>query len=187
MTRWAERAKVAIAQMGSTDKNDESVASILLTVSAVQGEAIPTNRETLTSVLTVPLPDEFEKPTSSFSTIEHTDFWCWPSSPAMNGSEIRTFNSRFNQLKQTGLQTDLAESIADQSVILDRGIDVSNAFLLVNQKIGVIHAAYLRHHWTCKPCCAAGKGYGARCSQGQMLWSQYEDSLANNWDVGGGR
>jgi hypothetical protein len=58
---------------------------------------------------------------------------------------------------------------------------------LVNQKFKEAHAAYLRHHWTCRPCCAAGKRRGARCKQGQMLWTLYEDSLANKWDVEGGR
>ena len=58
---------------------------------------------------------------------------------------------------------------------------------LVNQKFKEAHAAYLRHHWTCQPCCAVGKGRGTRCKQGQILWTGYEDSLAEKWDVEGGR
>jgi len=58
---------------------------------------------------------------------------------------------------------------------------------LVNQKFKEAHAAYLRHHWTCQLCCAAGKRRGTRCEQGQMLWTGYEDSLADKWNVEGER
>lgn len=35
-------------------------------------------------------------------------------------------------------------------------------------------AAYLRHHWHCPSCCAAGQGRGPRCAAGAALWSTYE-------------
>ena len=35
-------------------------------------------------------------------------------------------------------------------------------------------AAYLRHHFTCKTCCAAGHGRGDRCSTGAELWGTYQ-------------
>lgn len=31
------------------------------------------------------------------------------------------------------------------------------------------HAAYDRHHWTCETCQRAGRGYGARCPEGERL------------------
>lgn len=35
-------------------------------------------------------------------------------------------------------------------------------------------AAYLRHHFTCPACCAAGHGRGDRCATGSPLWTTYE-------------
>lgn len=35
-------------------------------------------------------------------------------------------------------------------------------------------AAYLRHHFTCPTCCAAGHGRGDRCTAGADLWASYE-------------
>ncbi len=35
-------------------------------------------------------------------------------------------------------------------------------------------AAYLRHHFTCPSCCAAGQGRGDRCPAGADLWAAYE-------------
>ena len=35
-------------------------------------------------------------------------------------------------------------------------------------------AAYLRHHFTCPSCCAAGHGRGDRCTTGADLWASYE-------------
>lgn len=35
-------------------------------------------------------------------------------------------------------------------------------------------AEYLRHHFACKTCCAAGHGRGTRCTAGADLWASYE-------------
>lgn len=35
-------------------------------------------------------------------------------------------------------------------------------------------AEYLRHHFRCKTCCAAGHGRGDRCKAGANLWATYE-------------
>jgi hypothetical protein len=35
-------------------------------------------------------------------------------------------------------------------------------------------ADYLRHHFTCPSCCAAGHGRGQRCATGADLWATYE-------------
>lgn len=35
-------------------------------------------------------------------------------------------------------------------------------------------ATYLRHHFTCPSCCAAGQGRGDRCTTGADLWASYE-------------
>ncbi len=34
--------------------------------------------------------------------------------------------------------------------------------------------AYLGHHFGCRVCCSAGKGYGRRCPTGLNLWTAYE-------------
>lgn len=35
-------------------------------------------------------------------------------------------------------------------------------------------ADYLRHHWQCPSCCAAGHGRGDRCATGAQLWAAYQ-------------
>jgi len=35
-------------------------------------------------------------------------------------------------------------------------------------------ADYLRHHFACLTCCAAGHGRGERCATGSGLWTTYE-------------
>lgn len=61
MTRWADRAKAAIAQQGSTANTDESVFPILLAVSSVPTKDIPLIEKRVSSVLTVSVPSDGEK------------------------------------------------------------------------------------------------------------------------------
>ena len=35
-------------------------------------------------------------------------------------------------------------------------------------------SSYMRHHFTCRTCCAAGHGHGTRCTAGADLWASYE-------------
>lgn len=44
----------------------------------------------------------------------------------------------------------------------------------INQDWRQADAAYLRHHFTCPACCAAGHGRGNRCPTGSQLWATYE-------------
>lgn len=39
-------------------------------------------------------------------------------------------------------------------------------------------ADYLRHHFACSSCCAAGQGRGQRCAAGAALWTTYEAACA---------
>ncbi len=62
-------------------------------------------------------------------------------------------------------------------------------------------AKYLRHHFSCKTCCAAGHGRSDRCQAGANLWATYEaaceagqrqqyrrdDHAADPGDLGDGR
>lgn len=34
---------------------------------------------------------------------------------------------------------------------------------------------YHQHHFTCRTCICAGKGYGQRCAIGLQLWRNYQD------------
>ena len=36
-------------------------------------------------------------------------------------------------------------------------------------------SAYQRHHFTCRVCIAAGKGFGSRCAAGAGLWAAYTE------------
>ena len=36
-------------------------------------------------------------------------------------------------------------------------------------------SAYHAHHFNCKTCIAAGKGYGLRCGTGASLWTEYQN------------
>jgi len=42
------------------------------------------------------------------------------------------------------------------------------------EEMARLHTDYLVHHWGCKTCIAAGKGYGLRCGSGAALWNAYD-------------
>ena len=140
MTRWAERAKAAIAQQGSTAKTDESVFIKLLAVSSVPTKDIPLSEKRVSSVLTVSVPVDVDKTDSISATKEDPDCWCWPNSPAMNGREIGIFLVRLEQFRSLGLDLDSAEKLADRLVIRDRDVD---------DRIVCFECCHLRNGWRC--------------------------------------
>ena len=114
MTRWAERAKAAIAQQGGTAKTDESIPPKLLAVSSVPTKNIPLSEKRVSSVLTVSVPADVEKNNSISAIKEDPDRWCWPYSSAMNGEEIGTFETRLHKFTEKGLARKDGEVLADQ-------------------------------------------------------------------------
>ena len=143
MKSWAERAKAAVAQQGSTDKtdkNDESVVHRLLAVSSVAPAEIPLSEKRVSSVLTVSVPAEVEKAHSKSAQMEDIDRWCWPNSSAMNGREIGIFLIRLDHFRSLGLDLDSAEKFADQLVIRDRDMD---------DRIVCFECCHLRNGWHC--------------------------------------
>lgn len=140
MTRWAYRAKAAIAQQGSTANTDESVFPKLLTVSSVPSKDIPLIEKRVSSVLTVSAPSDVEKNDSISVIKEDPDRWCWPNSPAMNGREIGIFSIRLERLRSLGLDLDSAEKLADRLVIRDRDMD---------DRIVCFECCHLRNGWRC--------------------------------------
>ena len=122
---WAERAKAAISQKGQsgTVNTDETAVTRLLAVSAVVTEAASAVPEGLSSVLAVPPNLVFEKHDACTPLTQNPDRWCWPHSPAMNGSEIETFEIRMHQFTQKGLALKDAEALADKLVLRDRELD----------------------------------------------------------------
>lgn len=62
------------------------------------------------------------------------------------------------------------ELIEERAAIMqyDGGMELTQA-----ERQALLHAKYLLHHWTCKPCCAAGQGRGTRCRTGAELWTHY--------------
>ena len=140
MKSWAERAKAAVAQQGSTDKTDESVVPRLLAVSSVAPEVIPLSEKRVSSVLTVSVPAEVEKAHSKSAQMEDIDRWCWPNSSAMNGREIGIFLIRLDHFRSLGLDLDSAEKFADRLVIRDRDMD---------DRIVCFECCHLRNGWHC--------------------------------------
>lgn len=140
MTRWAERAKAAIAQGGGTAKSDESVFPKLLTVSSVPTKDIPFSEMSVSSVLTVSVPADLKKTNSISAITQDPDRWCWPNSPAMNGREIGIFSIRLEHLRSLGLDLDSAEKLADRLVIRDRDND---------DRIVCFECCNLRNGWLC--------------------------------------
>jgi len=123
MTRWAERAKVAITQRSSTVKTDESLAPSLLAVSSVPNESIAFSEKRVSSVLTVSVPADVKKAGLNSAQIEDSDRWCWPYSSAMNGREIDIFLIRLEHFRSLGVGLNSAENLADRLVIRDRDLD----------------------------------------------------------------
>ena len=159
MTRWAERAKAAIVQQGSTAKTDESVFPKLLAVSSVPTKDIPLSEKSVSSVLTVSVPADLKKTNSISAITEDPDRWCWPNSPAMNGREIGIFSIRLEHLRSLGLDLDSAEKLADRLVIRDRDMD---------DRIVCFECYHLRNGWRCMNWRNAG------------VWLQHSNSKLQN-------
>ena len=125
MITWAQRAKAAISQKGQngTANTDETAVARLLTVSSVPAVAVTALPERLSTVLAVPFHAILEKHDASIAVTEDPDRWCWPHSPAMNGSEIETFEVRMHQFTQKGLANKDAETLADKLMFHDRDLD----------------------------------------------------------------
>jgi hypothetical protein len=123
MTRWAERAKVAITQRSSTVKTDESLAPSLLAVSSVPNESIAFSEKRVSSVLTVSGLADVKKAGRNSAQIDDSDRWCWPYSSAMNGREIDIFLIRLEHFRSLGVGLNSAENLADRLVIRDRDLD----------------------------------------------------------------
>jgi hypothetical protein len=51
------------------------------------------------------------------------DRWAWPSTAAMNGSEIDTFIARMSHFSQKAIQLEASERLADRLVMRDRDCD----------------------------------------------------------------
>ena len=147
MTRWADRAKAAIAQQGSTAKTDESMYPKLLAVSSVPAKDNPLSERTVPSVLTVSVPSNVEKSDSISAIKEDPDRWCWPNSPAMNGREIDLFSIRLEQFRSVGVDLNTAERLADRLVIRDRDND---------DRIVCFECCNFRNGWLCMNSLNAG-------------------------------
>jgi len=159
MTRWAERAKAAIAQQGGTAKTDESIPPKLLAVSSVPTKNIPLSEKRVSSVLTVSVPADVEKNNSISAIKEDPDRWCWPNSPAMNGQEISIFLVRLEQFRSLGVDLDSAEKLADRLVIRDRDMD---------------------DHIVCFECCHLHNGWRCMNWRNAGDWLLYSNSKLQN-------
>ena len=146
---WAERAKAAISQKGQsgTVNTDETAVTRLLAVSAVVTEADSAMSEGLSSVMAVPPTLVLEKHDASTPLTQDPDRWCWPHSPAMNGSEIETFEVRMRQFTQKGLACKDAEVLADELMFHDRGPDKRHVCLECQHLIGHGAGAWCCANW----------------------------------------
>jgi hypothetical protein len=146
---WAERAKAAISQKGQsgTVNTDETAVTRLLAVSAVVTEAASAVPEGLSSILAVPPNLVLEKHDACTALTQDLDRWCWPHSPAMNGSEIETFEIRMHQFTQKGLALKDAEVLADELMFHDRGPDKRHVCLECQHLIGLDVGAWRCANW----------------------------------------
>ena len=158
MITWAERAKAAISQKGQngTANTDESAVAGILAVSAVVTEADSAMSEGLSSVMAVPPTLVLEKHDASTPLTQDPDRWCWPHSPAMNGSEIETFEVRMHQFTQKGLAYKEAQVLADKLVQRDRESDNRRMCL------ECVHLAGHAESWDCRARQQAGVAVKAR-------------------------
>ena len=124
MITWAQRAKAAISQKGQngTANTDETAVARLLTVSSVPAVAVTALPERLSTVLAVPFHAILEKHDASIAVTEDPDRWYWPHSPAINGSDIETFEVRMHQFTQKGLANKDAETLVDKLILRDRDL-----------------------------------------------------------------
>ena len=108
---------------------------------------------------------------------------CWPHSVAMNRAEIDRMVQRLALFEAQGMPLDEAEAEADRLMRLERTrsspaplsavpppatppAPAKRTYALPDRELD---RAYLRHHWSCAHCIAAGKRGGTRCAVGLTL------------------
>ena len=108
---------------------------------------------------------------------------CWPHSVAMNRAEIDRMVQRLALFEAQGMPLDEAEAEADRLMRLERTrsspaplsavpppatppAPAKRTYALPDRELD---RAYLRHHWSCAHCIAAGQGRGHRCVPGLTM------------------
>ena len=107
----------------------------------------------------------------------------WPHGPAMNAAEVRRMAARLRTFEAQGMPLDEAEAEADRLMRLERTrsspaplsavpppatppAPAKRTYALPDRELD---GAYLRHHWSCAHCIAAGQGRGHRCVPGLTM------------------
>lgn len=108
---------------------------------------------------------------------------CWPHGPAMNAAEVRRMAARLRTFEAQGMPLGEAEAEADRLMHLERTrsspaplsavpapvappAPARRIYALPDRELDHI---YLRHHWNCPLCIAAGQGRGQRCAVGLTM------------------
>lgn len=60
-----------------------------------------------------------------------------------------------------------------KKIVLHLSRLAANEMSLTDDEVESTFHAYHVHHFNCRSCIAAGKGYGKRCSVGLSLWFRY--------------
>lgn len=111
------------------------------------------------------------------------DRFAWPHGPAMNAAEVRRMAARLRTFEAQGMPLGEAEAEADRLMHLERTrsspaplsavpppatppAPAKRTYALPDRELD---RASQRHHWSCAQCCAAGKGYGLRCTVGMTM------------------
>lgn len=107
----------------------------------------------------------------------------WPHGPAMNRAEIDRMVQRLALFEAQGMPLGEAEAEADRLMRLERTrsspaplsavpppatppAPAKRTYALPDRELD---RAYLRHHWSCAHCIAAGQGRGHRCVPGLTM------------------
>ena len=146
-------------------------------------ELIGSNRAAIVASLTAEAANDGPPPIPAPPPLPGADRFAWPHGPAMNAAEVRRMVARLRTFEAQGMPLADAEAEADRLMHLERTrsspaplsavpapttppAPAKRTYALPDRELDHI---YLRHHFGCVTCVAAGKRGGTRCPVGLTM------------------
>lgn len=164
---------------------DRLLIKPLSKVTSAVRELIGSNRAAIVASLTAEAANDGPPPLPAPPPLPGADpdRFAWPHGPAMNAAEVRRMAARLRTFEAQGMPLGEAEAEADRLMHLERTrsspaplsavpapttppAPAKRTYALPDRELDHI---YLRHHFGCVTCVAAGKRGGTRCPVGLTM------------------